>query len=195
MGGNLMRTVTFADVSLVKKLNSQVHCVWSNQNPDSNVDEPIDEVEVVQAVPEGAAAAYPCGGGGGNIRAYFCTADGEVIHYVQGYWPAKNFAQELEFALKIFEATKSMEKEVRKQAVIKALQTSIESMEHQRTEMAKNNPYEFTKAITESALQREHAAIGLRANAYRDAINNCGRDMAEIQTEIALQNVQRGKII
>jgi hypothetical protein len=36
--------------------------------------------------------------GGGNVRFYFCDAEGRVVHYLAGYWKPESLLAELRFA-------------------------------------------------------------------------------------------------
>ena len=192
MGGNLMRTVTFADAGLVKKLNSTLLPVWHNQDPEA-MGEIFEEEPVDQPIPTGANA-YPCGGGGGNIRAYFCTPEGEIFHYVEGYWPAENFAQEVDVALKFYAAHKNDDKNTRDAAAKVALNAAITAIEKDRADLAAKNAQEFQKPITESAVQRTHAAMGLRVNAYNSGITQVGQQINDVMLAIVRNNLGRGII-
>ncbi len=94
-----MRTVTFADPATVDRMNHDFVPVWSNQQPDL--------VSGVPSVPEQAqtpwsqeeAAMYPVGGGGGNLRTFFCDSDGRVLYYLEGYWTPEVYGHEMEFAV------------------------------------------------------------------------------------------------
>src|SRR5262245_30149139 len=82
-----MRTVTFADPTVIDYLKSHFVLVWHNQTPGKNGD---------TATPE-EASAYEEGSGGDNIRTYFCTADGKLCYYLTGYWRADRYLAQLHF--------------------------------------------------------------------------------------------------
>src|SRR5262245_48277588 len=78
-----MRTVTFADLDVVDYLRQHFVLVWHDQTGG------------MPAPPEQAGAAptgdYPEGGGGGNLRTFFCAPDGTVFRYLEGYWGPERY--------------------------------------------------------------------------------------------------------
>src|SRR5438128_5972282 len=77
-----MRTVTFADPVLIDYLKRHFVLVWHNQAP---------EVPPSAFTAREAPGNYPEGSGGGNLRTYFCTADGAICYYLEGYWGPERF--------------------------------------------------------------------------------------------------------
>jgi hypothetical protein len=73
-----MRTVTFAEPRVVDYLKRHFVLLWHNQAPERPSSPPADAGQQVEAYPEGS--------GGGNLRTYFCTADGKICYYLEGYW-------------------------------------------------------------------------------------------------------------
>src|SRR5262245_9861530 len=93
-----MRAETLSHAEVVGFLNEQFVIGWSNLlpelygNADPNAPPPkAYNSEHLRSVPEGA--------GGGNIRCYFCNAEGKIVHQVVGYWKPERFLEETRFAL------------------------------------------------------------------------------------------------
>jgi|SRR5262245_28419610 len=83
-----MRTVTFADPSVIDYLKNHFVLMWHDQTPGKDGEGP--------ATPE-EASAYEEGSGGDNIRTYFCTADGKLCYYLMGYWGTRRYLAQLRF--------------------------------------------------------------------------------------------------
>jgi hypothetical protein len=94
-----MRAETLAEAEVIGFLQKHFVLAWSNLLPelfgaaDPNADPPKYPVEQTRDLPEGA--------GGGNIRIYFCTADGKIVHQVLGLWRIQRFLDECRFALSL----------------------------------------------------------------------------------------------
>ena len=92
-----MRAETLADAEVVGFLRQHFTLAWVNLYPelfgksDPNAAPPRYAPEQTKNLAEGA--------GGGNIRCYFCTADGKIVHQTLGYWRAERFLAEGRFAL------------------------------------------------------------------------------------------------
>src|SRR5947207_829302 len=93
MGSNLTRTVTFADLDVVEYLKKHFVVVWHNQSPEIYAQPGQQE----NPSPE-TAKAYPEGGGGSNVRSYFCNSSGEVLCSLEGYWSPQRYLAESKFA-------------------------------------------------------------------------------------------------
>ncbi len=189
-----MRTVTFADEKLVGLLNASLISVWHNQAPDAR-NNPVPENPEAAQPSAADAAAYPVGGGGGNMRAYFCTPDGLVLHYLEGYWPAAEFGAEVRTALKRYEELKKSGGELLRNSIQEQLAAQIEAIEQKRAALQREQPAEFTKPVAQSAVRKEDAALGLKAKSYRDGQQIAGQGIAVILQQLLLQNVQKGEII
>ena len=87
-----MRTVTFATDEVRKIINSDFIAVWNNHSSHYN-NRGVQPAYTPQQV-----AAYPEGGGTGNLRTYIATPDGRVISEIQGFWRADRFLSWLRFA-------------------------------------------------------------------------------------------------
>lgn len=97
-----MRADTLADAEVIGFLNQHFVIAWSNLLPElyGNADPhaappPSYDPERVKGVPEGA--------GGGNIRVYFCTPQGRVVHQTVGYWKAPRFLEEARRAVELLQ--------------------------------------------------------------------------------------------
>jgi hypothetical protein len=193
MGGNLMRTVTFADPKLVRLMNDSVVAVWNNQNPTAAFNFQVAAARQPKPTAQ-QIDAYPAGGGGGNMRAYFCTPEGRVIHFVQGYWPAKQMAEEVRFALARFEAVRDMSTDALKPALMKQIDTAIVEIAREQAKLVRTQPAEFTKPVRLSSVRRHHAALGLRVTSYQAAKGVYGQDIKAVLTMLMRQNLMLGVI-
>lgn len=192
MGGNLMRTVTFADDKLVAAINQNVIPVWHNQNPDAANNGADSQPKPSQQQID----AYPLGGGAGNMRAYFCDPDGSIVHYLQGYWPPEHFLTEMDFAQEQFIAVAASRRSgSTRNTVATGLDKRIAEMNKHQSELQKLHPAEFSKPIRLSTVRKEHAAVGLKVASYSIGKTNAGQDVGSILSTIVQQNLFRGVIV
>ena len=190
MGGNLMRTVTFADANLVDQINSSVVAVWHDQNPTfaKNFGAAQQAAPTKQQI-----AAYPLGGGASNMLTYFCTPEGKVVHFLQGYWSAEHFAEELRFA-------QSQQRMVQERSqplgvvTTEGIDRRVAQLTKQQAGLASVHPTEFNKPVHESKVRRQHAALGLKIASYHQAKNTAGQSVDDILTMLLKQNLMRGVI-
>jgi hypothetical protein len=98
--------VTLADADVTRHLSERYVVAWSNLlpelygNADPNVPPPASyDTRAVRTTPEGA--------GGSNIRAYFCTAGGKIVHLSIGYWRPERFLAEARFAEQLLTRAKA----------------------------------------------------------------------------------------
>jgi len=94
-----MRTVTFADPETTDRMNRDFVLVWSNQQPELISGKASEPSQAQTPFSQEEAKQYPLGGGGGNIRSYFCDSEGHVLYYLEGYWDPARYRHECEFAL------------------------------------------------------------------------------------------------
>lgn len=94
-----MRTVTFADPATVDRMNRDFVLVWSNQQPDLVNGFPTAPEQAQTPWSQEEAAMYPVGGGGGNLRTFFCDREGRVLYYLEGYWTPEVYGREMDFAV------------------------------------------------------------------------------------------------
>ena len=94
-----MRAETLADAEVVGLLRQRFTLAWVNLYPelfgvaDPNAAPPKYAKAQTDDLPEGA--------GGGNIRCYFCTPDGRIVHQTLGLWRPERFQEECRFALSL----------------------------------------------------------------------------------------------
>lgn len=93
-----MRTVTFADPETTDRLNRDFVLVWSNQQPELVSGAPSEPNQAQAPFSQEEAKQYPLGGGGGNLRSYFCDSEGHVLYYLEGYWDPARYRNECAFA-------------------------------------------------------------------------------------------------
>jgi hypothetical protein len=92
-----MRVGTLFEPETAAFLDRHFVLVRHNQLPQLYCGDGIDVSKKYS--PEQLATAVD-GSGGGNVRSYFCTADGRVINYVAGRWSPEKFLREARWALK-----------------------------------------------------------------------------------------------
>ena len=89
-----MRVVTLFDPETADFLADHFVLLAHNQVPKLYTPErkiaDYSEAQVARAIE---------GSGGGNVRAYFCTADGRLVSYLSGWWRPKRFKSECRWAL------------------------------------------------------------------------------------------------
>ena len=200
MGGNLMRTVTFADQKLIDSIRESVVPVWNNQNPDPN-----DLAAELQKQPKPTAteaATYPQGGGGTNVLAFFCDPEGNIFHYTKGYWSPKNFLEEIEFAKGQFKliaandkaegkpATKTIK--LPKEKLVVQIEKRIELLSKLRADLKSEHPAEMKKPFPESEIRRRHAWIGLQIASCHEARSLCDVEIKAKLNELLQQNLHHG---
>jgi hypothetical protein len=190
MGGNLMRAVTFADPVLTDLVNSSLVAAWNNQNPTLNLG---NAAQQPKPTPE-QVAAYPLGGGSGNMRAYFATPNGQIIHYMQGYWSPKHLRAEIEFALDLYQGLIEQQSASAKLIAAKSLDERIALAVKQQATLASSFPEEFSKPVHSSEIRKRHAALGLKVASYNMAKSMVGQEIKGVLTMLMQQNLMRGII-
>jgi hypothetical protein len=198
MGANLMRRTTFADEKLVQDLRKQVVSVWHDQNSFLNgKGQALNcALQPGQAAPtEAMIKSYPVGGGGGNLRTYFCAPSGKIVHYIEGYWPAKQFAAEVRYAQAQYRAMKATPAAAMPQTLAAKLTQEIVAIEAERKLLIERHPAEFKKPFPQSEIRRRHASLGLKVKAYRDAMKLAGKDVSPVLAQLMILQIGRGAII
>ena len=198
MGANLMRHATFADEQLQQNLRLQVVAVWHNQNGAiAAAGLGVKCVEPANQTPptKEMAKAYPVGGGGGNLRTYFCTPTGKIVHYVEGYWPAKQFTAEVRYAQERYQAMKLLPDEFAPKAISAKLAEEIAAIDKLRADLVKRHPEEFKKPFPKSEIRRLHASLGLKIKAYRDGTKLAGKEISPILAQLMVRQIDRGAFI
>ena len=188
-----MRTVTFADLKLALLINRTTVPVWHNQNAQASgvwqrgVRRKRAQLNHVQV------SAYPMGAGGGNIRTYFCTPGGQVVHYLQGYWSAEQYTVALRFAQRQHER---LQQDPRALAPLKKQLTArISGTQQARTQLRKVHPAEFSKPVRLSKVRQREAALGLRRISHVEASKIIGKQVEPILAGLRKKNMMCGKII
>jgi hypothetical protein len=184
-----MRAVTFADLNLVEYLQQNFVLLWHNQSAE------LPGIAGVQQkyTPE-QAKAYPEGGGGGNVRTYFCTADGAVAYYLEGYWGSERYLAEARFAQGLTAQLATLEPVRREEGTRKALAARRTEVAGLRQKLRVDNPEEFRKKVYQSELRKREAALGLLENTLTASAQLAVRPIEPIVRELALRNSIRGVI-
>ena len=172
-----MRSVTFADDKVVDELNAKFVLVWNNHAPDygrggEGGKQPVFSAKELENYPEGA--------GGGNIRTYICTADGKVVHYVEGWYRPARFLEEIAFGA----GDVTPKQRADRRAALVAAQQKIE----------RDHPEEMAKPFEESAVRREHAMLGLRINVQDLSRAVAGQMIVKVLEQLRRSNEERGVI-
>ena len=141
-----MRTVTFANDEVRETLNRDFIAVWNNHSSHYN-SRGVQPVYTEQQV-----AAYPEGGGTGNLRTYIATPDGRVISEIQGFWRADRFLSWLRFARDL------TPKNAREHHTILATAVKKEA-----TALKAAHPAEMKLRIRQSKIRKRIAALDLYA--------------------------------
>jgi len=143
--------VTFADDKVVDLLNAKFVLLWNNHQPDLGGGDARQQPAFTKEELE----LYPEGGGGGNVRTYFCLSDGRIVHYVEGWFRPERFLEEAEFALTLRqEGLAERHNEHRKHHL------------DAQAEVARAHPDEMRRPHAQSAERRRHAMLGLQARAH-----------------------------
>lgn len=185
-----MRAVTFADAELTDLMNGSLVAAWNNQNPTLNSG---NAAQQPKPTPE-QVAAYPLGGGSGNMRAYFATPNRQIIHYMQGYWSPKHLRAEIEFALELYHVLNDQQSETAKLIAAKSLDGHIALAVQQQATLEKYFPKEFSKPVHSSEIRKRHAALGLKVASYNMAESMVGQEIKGVLTMLMQQNLMRGII-
>jgi hypothetical protein len=183
-----MRTVTFADVGLVEYLRDNFVLVWHNQAPEGPGIEGIQQ----RYTPE-QAKAYPEGGGGGNVRSYFCAPDGQVVYHLQGYWCCERYLTEARFAHALTRRLAALPEGQRPGAAREALAGRRREVAGWREELRQRHPEEFTKKVYESEVRKRDAALGLLDATLAASNDLSARTVEPILRELRMHHMFRGE--
>ena len=87
-----MRAVTFSDPKTNELINQNFIVTWFNQAPSLFPRRPVQTCTQhnVRTLSEGA--------GGPNVKCFFCTPQGKIVHFIQGYYGPEVFQREVAFA-------------------------------------------------------------------------------------------------
>jgi hypothetical protein len=94
-----MRVVTLFEPATQQFLSEHFVLVTHNQMPELYCSSSTIDATVSNAYPSEQLAAAHEGAGGGNVRSFFCTADGRVVNYVAGFWGPSRFLAEANWSL------------------------------------------------------------------------------------------------
>lgn len=86
-----MRTVTFSDAEVAKRVNDSCVGAWRNKRPDMKIPDGLYKGLSWSIRFSNGAAAH-------NLASIFAAPDGTVIHAVPGVLDAASFKENLEFA-------------------------------------------------------------------------------------------------
>jgi hypothetical protein len=184
-----MRTVTFADLDLVGYLKEHFVLAWHNQSPDVYAVPGQQERYTAEQV-----KAYPEGGGGGNVRSYFCTPDGQVLAYVEGYWTGPRFLAEAKFAQGLAARVGRLAPAGRAAEVAAALDERRRQIAAERQALREQHPDEFKKKVFESEVRKREAALGLLEKTYVTSAELTAKPVSPVLASLRRLNLERGVI-
>lgn len=190
MGSNLMRTVTFADLEVVDHIKQNFVAVWHNQSPDIYSSEPAKQEKFTAD----QIKAYPQGGGGGNVRTYFCQADGKVIYYLEGFWAKERYLAEARFARDLADQARKNAETERPVLVRKALEERGRQVADERKAIREKHPREFAGKFEPTEVRKREAALGLLEKTLKTSEGQIGQPVRPIMDKIRAENIRRGII-
>lgn len=94
-----MRVGTLFDPDVESFLADRFVLVTHNQLPELYCQTAVIDATSDSPYPAEQMARVTEGGGGGNVRCYFCTPEGKVVHYLSGYWKPRRLLIEARWAL------------------------------------------------------------------------------------------------
>jgi hypothetical protein len=104
----VMLARTFADLELVDYLQRNYLMVWHCQLPKGWYDELDLSLDGLRNYSDEQIQGYAEGRGGINLQSYFCTSDGRVVRYLEGYWNAATYLTEARLAHQLAEQVRTM---------------------------------------------------------------------------------------
>ena len=128
------------------------------------------------------------------MRVYFATPDGQVIHYIQGYWTADHLREEIQFAQEQYDRIRRTPDSDTKKLVSSTLNDRINNLLTQQSNLLKTFPTEFAKPVRSSKVRQKHAAMGLKVASFQIAKNVAGQEIQGILTMLLHQNLRMGII-
>ncbi|MCI0461204.1 MAG: hypothetical protein L0Z62_30015 [Gemmataceae bacterium] len=180
--------MTFADVSLLGYLKDNFVLLWHNQAPEG----PGIEGAQQAYTPE-QARAYPEGGGGGNVRSYFCTPDGKVVYYLEGYWGFERYLAEARFGRELAMRVAALPEAQRALESSKALAARREEVARWRQKLREQHPQEFSKKVYQSEVRKREAAFGLLENTLAASVNVSAQPVQPILGQLQMNHGFRGE--
>jgi hypothetical protein len=187
MGSNLMRTVTFADLSVVDYLKQNFVVVWHNQSPDLFAVKGQQEKYAAEQV-----KAYPQGGGGGNVRSYFCTPDGKLLYYLEGYWSGERYLTEARFARSLAATLQASPAEQRTERARRELARREEHVTGERAAVRARHPEEFKGRFQPTEVRKTEAALGLLQKTLQMSLTQTAEPVPPVLEQLRLDNIRRG---
>ena len=134
-----MRTVTFSRPTVQALLDDRFVSTWFNQAPDIFPEGSGDPQKT--AYPQNYYDKFPDGAGGANVKLFFCTPDGKIVHFTQGYLKAETLKVEAEFALRLLKMKKPTKARLKAahQARVKDLQRQLKKLQSKACKQTREN--------------------------------------------------------
>ena len=170
--------MTFADPEFADWLNERFVLAWIDLAPLCAG----GEAEAQLRHPPEEIAAYPEGGGGENIRAWFCAPDGDIRHALTGFWRPAAFRLEAERALERYlKAKEALFAKAERGSVRRRMLEEADALE-------RAHPEEKAKPVLESEILRKAAALRRMGELYRKTEPQVGKTVAGVLDEAIRQN-------
>ncbi len=177
-----MRADTLAAAEVVGTLDSHFIIAWHNLLPElygkaspTAAAPPRYTPENVRAVPEGS--------GGGNIRVYFCTPQGRVVHETIGYWKQHAFLGEVRVALDLLSQSRDQAERFHRER-----QRALTGQQEAALAALASQPERNDPEVRRAALLglRLRAAAAIRQDLYVDVEVLMDRRREEVYTKGAV---------
>lgn len=185
-----MRTVTFADLEAVDYIKKNFVAVWHNQSPDIYSSGPGKQEKFTAE----QIKAYPQGGGGGNVRSYFCLADGSVIYYLEGFWGKDRYLAEARFARELADKARKSAATDRPALVRKVLEERGRQVADERQAIRARHPADFEGKFQPTEIRKNEAALGLIEKTLKASDGQIGQPVRPIMDKLRAENIRRGII-
>ena len=102
-----MRAVTFSKPEVIRRMNEKFVVTWFNQAADLFPAKPAGPNDCQPQVSQHYLDSFPDGGGGANVKIFFCTPQGRIVHFIQGHYRPSTFLEEMDFATKLLASNTS----------------------------------------------------------------------------------------
>jgi hypothetical protein len=188
MGSNLMRTVTFADLDVVDRVKKNFVAVWHNQSPELYSSGPAKQEKYTTD----QVRAYPQGGGGGNVRSYFCTPDGKVLYYLEGFWTKERYLAEAGFARDLADKGRKHAEAELPAVVRQALEERGRQVADERRAIRAKHPTEFEGRFQPTEVRKREAALGLLEKTLQASAAQVALPVRPIMDKLRAENIRRG---
>jgi hypothetical protein len=165
--------------------------VWHNQSPELYAERGEQEKPT-----EAQVAAYPEGGGGGNVRTFFCSADGNVVTYLEGFWQPASFLREAKAVDEVCQAVSAAAVGERARIVAEHLAARRRDLAFERSAVLRAMAEKHRRGIVEELeVVRVEAPYGLLDRSLAASEEMAKRPVGVILSELEARNRFHGVIV